>query len=100
MYYQLPWDGTKIEGPILALDTETELADEKTRQPPRIVLATVSSSTRNCVLRPDQLVQFFLQHPDTEFVGHNIAFDFWAIHRYLGDENGQFLLDIADRGRF
>lgn len=52
------------------------------------------------MLRPDQLVQFFLQHPDTEFVGHNIAFDFWVIHKYLGEENGQFLFDLADRGRF
>lgn len=100
--YELPWDGRPLTGDVLAFDTETQwVEDEDVRNIPKLALATVSSLTRNVVLRPDQLPAFFAAHPASHFAAHNFSFDFWVVHDYLISEGlpVKWWWEIVDQSR-
>lgn len=100
--YSLPWSGEKFPSsktnPI-AFDTETEVVDVGT---PKAVLATISTGTRSAVLSLQQLPSFIQQHAGSYLVGHNFAFDFWVVERYLRESDHREALGIwwslVDRG--
>jgi hypothetical protein len=91
------WDGQRLTGESLALDTETDVPDEVVegsevesagpRVPciPTLALASASSGTEHCLIHPDRLARFILLHQDRHFVFHNVAFDVWVVARFLGE---------------
>lgn len=96
------WDGQQLR-PHFSLDTETELITGY--GVPRLALAAVSDGTSNYILHPDQISQFLLQHLASpgQMVCHNLAFDFWVLHRELrrtgSTEALQLLWSAADQQR-
>ena len=69
------------------LDCETEMIQD--HRTPRLALASVSDGTRHFIVHPDDLPVFILAHRDLRIVFHNVAFDFWVVHRHLKAQKQQ-----------
>jgi hypothetical protein len=51
---------------------------------PRLAILTAYDGVRPpVVVRHHQLADFILTHPRRQWVGHNVAFDFWSVHDEL-----------------
>ena len=68
-------------GQLLAIDTQTALIDAPNI--PSLVMVTASDGRRHVLIHPDDLGEFILYHSASDFVCHDVAFDFWAIHQHL-----------------
>jgi DNA polymerase I-like protein with 3'-5' exonuclease and polymerase domains len=83
--YERRWCGRRLlpaDG-YLAFDTETEVVDLK-QFIPRLVVASASAGDEdNCLIHPDDLGQFILQHRSLHVVCHHAAFDFWVVEDHL-----------------
>ncbi|MBL8994508.1 MAG: hypothetical protein JNM63_14280, partial [Spirochaetia bacterium] len=75
------WAGERIELPVIAFDTETELIQDHVV--PRLALATSFDENEAIVIHPDQALEFLRVHQDQEFVFHNAAFDFWVLFEHF-----------------
>lgn len=97
MNYELPWNGKPFPDTSthIAIDTETDSRGGKHVQD--VVLATASDGTRTVVLAPHQLPKFLASHAGREFVFHNAAFDFWSLHKAVGESD--ILWDAAENNR-
>ena len=96
---QLPftiWDGQKLKGPIIGIDTETHSIVE--HEVPTLVLVSVSDGENHYVLDRDRLPEFLELHNGHHFVAHHMPFDFWVIANWLGPRADAWW-NIADRGR-
>lgn len=96
---QLPfeiWDGQQLSNSIVGIDTETHpiVGNEV----PRLVVASVSDGERHFVVARGRLSEFIEQHSNCHFVAHNMAFDFWVIAEWLGDQS-EVWWRLADEGR-
>ncbi len=80
------WAGEVLGGErkLLAFDTETELAQDS--EHPRLAIATASDHERDVVVFPQQFASFLYAHRHCSLVGHNFAFDFWVVDRFLTEQ--------------
>jgi hypothetical protein len=87
---------------LLAFDTETSVVDLN-RAVPQMALASASTGEQSCLIHPDDVGRFLLVHGDLEWVGHNVAFDFWVVEKHLRERGEQVPLalwwQIAGDGR-
>lgn len=88
------WNGEKLNGPHIAYDTETELI-QSSLHVPNASLAMAYDGEILCLIHPSKLKDFFMQHKQKHFVGHNFAFDFWVTQKIIG---GRSLWELADKG--
>lgn len=80
--YEVPWDGTPFDiHPYLAFDTETKVVD-LSREVPRLACMQVSNGRRHAILHPEQVAQFVEMHYAAQWVGFNVAFDWWVVARH------------------
>jgi hypothetical protein len=81
--YALGWNGEPLAGRSIALDSETELAEEG-GPAPRLALATAAGEHEAVVIHADQLAPFIRCHRDQHILTWNGGgFDFWVIERFL-----------------
>lgn len=85
-----------------ALDCETEIVDFPAI--PRSAMVSVSDGREHYLIHPDDLGAFALSHVDARIIFHNVAFDFWVVHRHLADggedEALRAWVSLARRRRF
>lgn len=99
------WDGRYLTASsgYIAFDTETEVLDDPTGIP-RLVLMTATDGDRTVVVNPNQVELFVLAHSEAEWVGFNVAFDFWVIHNHLSSRSegwaASVLMEAASADRF
>ncbi|WP_396160183.1 DNA polymerase [Flavobacterium sp.] len=76
------WEGQQL-GRYFALDTETELITG--HKIPQLAMVSVSDGMQTYIVHPDQLAVLLVQHLSAgcHMVCHNIAFDFWVMHKNL-----------------
>jgi hypothetical protein len=103
-WFDKPWDGQPLtDRDYLAFDTETELIADEIRIPQLALASASAGDEANCLLRPDQVAEFILAHPEAHFVFHNVAFDFWVVDRHLRDRGEESARrawwDACDRNR-
>lgn len=79
--YTLGWDNQPFSSPVLGLDTETFLI-ESDNKVPEAVLVSVSDGIKSIIFRPKEIDSFLSAHPQTIFVCHNAAFDFWVLEKH------------------
>ena len=100
-YEYRQWDGEELVSNLIAIDTETNLAEPG--RLPRLALAQAFDGETCYLIHPDHLGNFIRAHATRNYVGHNIAgFDFLVIHRHLGHIDRQARrkwLAVADEGR-
>ena len=98
---EIKWDGRPLGASFLAIDTETEVIEDRAKVP-RLVLASASDGGRHVIVAEDQVADFLLAHADKLWIMFNAAFDFWVLHEHLGhhgnDAAKQLLWDKADNG--
>src|SRR5262249_35565610 len=81
--YLKSWEGEILEGPLVAIDTETSLIEGV--KIPQLALASASSGTCHCLIHPRRLGSFVQTHRDKNLVFQNAAFDFWVVVKHLQD---------------
>ena len=93
-----PADGRVFESGAYALDTETELIDEK--QPhriPRMVAAAVSDGDKAYLLTTKTIAEFLRIHAELTVVMHNAPFDLAVIDQEIA---GDFdVYSLVEKGR-
>lgn len=99
------WAGQKLQSTRecpMSLDVETEMIGDE-REIPRFAIAVASDGRTNVVIHADSVGPFLLVHRDGFFVGHNVSFDFWAIHQHLNQRcefvAARVLWDACNEGR-
>lgn len=96
------WNGEILDSPF-GFDTETEVVEDRGTTP-RVALCTVSDGRASYLFPPSSLSSFLFKHRNHEWICHNIAFDFWVVHRELErrklGKRLETLWSIADRGGF
>lgn len=82
---QVAWAywGGEMMGSLVAFDTETVASPDIDRKSPELVLATASDGAKTFVIRREDVPEFLLVNGGAEFVGHNVAFDFWVVLDWL-----------------
>jgi hypothetical protein len=75
------WDGSAIEGNLLALVPATEPSRDGSA--PRLMALAISSGAENLVMHPDALGRFLLCHRERTLVVYDSAAAFLVIHRHL-----------------
>jgi hypothetical protein len=103
------WQGGRLgAGDLLAFDTETEkLPDDPVARRafvPRLALASASAGEADsCLIHPDDVGKFILEHRRLHFVCHNAAFDFWVVEQHLRCRGEQEALaawwELVEQGR-
>lgn len=97
-----PADG-QVFPSLFAFDTETEMIDDEGWDSPELALATASDGQTHILIHPDDLAAFVLAHQRQHVVCHNVAFDFWVVHKHLVDQDQtrvvESWIDSALRGR-
>jgi hypothetical protein len=76
------WTGQQLTDPLIALDTETAVIQD--REIPKLALVQVCGDAGSCYfIHPDRLAQFVQQHSHIHITAHNAVFDFWVIAQHL-----------------
>lgn len=95
--YELGWNKVPLFGTkekALAFDTETSIdTDLEPGAINRLALVQVSDGQRTVLIHPDELCLFLEVHDEIDFVGHNVAYDFWIIEAELRKRNREDLVD-------
>ena len=84
-----------MQGQILAIDTETALIEG--HEVPPLAIATASGDRRHVLIHPDDVGEFLLEHAQSHFVGHNVAFDFWVVCEHLRGRGETEALKVWER---
>ena len=93
-----PEDGRVFESDAFALDTETELIDERRPESiPRFVIAGVCDGKSVYLLTGGTLVDFFRLHEDLTIIMHNAAFDLATLSQAVGGEYDVY--SLVEMGR-
>jgi hypothetical protein len=92
--YEIGWDGRPLLGRLVALDTETSLAEFP--EIPDLALASACDGRRNVLIHSDQLCNFIKAHADHDLVFQNCSFDYWVIHQFLTVRGDTGTLDTWD----
>ncbi|MFW6118696.1 MAG: DNA polymerase [Planctomycetota bacterium] len=89
------WDGKRLTGPVIALDTETTMIDpDHPDQVPELVLAAASDGQEHVIIPREDLPRFIQVHGDEKtFVAHNVAFDFWVVLEELKRREAREAID-------
>lgn len=96
------WNGEQL-GKHFAIDTETTLIAG--HNIPKLCLASASDGRQHCIIHPDRIAAFLMQHlpRGCQLIAHNSAFDFWVLDKHLaagraGDARS-WLWDAANQGK-
>jgi len=82
---QHQWDGKRLKGTKLAIDTETTVSASQL-EIPTLVICTASDGERSVWFPPAQVDSFLRVHRGCTLYAYNAPFDFWVLnHRTLWD---------------
>jgi hypothetical protein len=101
--YELGWDRVPLAGNIVSFDTETVAISDLNRRIAPLVLSQFGDGYRNIILKPSEVPAFITADRRKQWVGFNVAFDFWVLDRWLmenyKEQERQHLWDMMDQGR-
>jgi|SRR5579862_64690 len=84
--------GSVLNGPYLALDTETEMITPGSV--PRLVIASVTDGEQGYFVAQQHVAAFIQAHPNAIWLMHNAAFDIPVLEQY-----GAALIKLVESGR-
>jgi DNA polymerase I-like protein with 3'-5' exonuclease and polymerase domains len=82
---------------MIAFDTETEVIEGPTI--PRLALFQWCDGKKSGYLPPPVIEAFFIEHSGEEWVGQNVAFDYWVLWKHFGEEGRKALEKMVDENR-